>query len=62
MRRRSYSADFKSRVTVEAIRGVKTISQIASHLEVHPTQISLWKKQALEDMREKVVAARPKAI
>ena len=61
MRRKSYSADFKSRVTVEAIRGVKPISQIASHLEAHPTQVSPWKKQALDDMKEKVHRGKAKS-
>lgn len=61
MRRKSYSADFKSRVAVEAIRGVQTISQIASHFEVHPTQVSLWKKQALENMKEGFSVRRGKA-
>lgn len=47
--RKKFSAEFKARVAIEAIKGVKTISEISSHYEVHPNQVSLWKKQFLEN-------------
>ena len=41
---------FKARVVVEAIKGEKTLSEIASDNSVHPNQITLWKKQVLEEL------------
>lgn len=48
--KKNYSAAFKSRVALEAIRGEKTMAEIASQFEVHPNQVTKWKKQALEAM------------
>jgi transposase-like protein len=53
MPKRKYSAAFKSKVALEAIKGLKTISEIASDYEVHPNQVSQWKRQlrnGLEDV------------
>jgi transposase len=47
-KRRRHDATFKSRVALEAIKGVKTIQQIAKEYEVHPVQVSDWKKTMLE--------------
>ena len=46
--RKKYTAQFKARVALEAIKGDKTIAQISSQYEVHPNQIGNWKKQLLE--------------
>jgi len=43
------SAQFKFEVALEAAKGLQTASQIASSREVHPNQISAWKKQLLTD-------------
>ena len=51
MKRRTHTAVFKSRVAVEVLRGEQTISQIASRFEVHPSQVTTWKKQALDGLR-----------
>jgi transposase-like protein len=48
--RRNHSAKFKAQVALEAIRGEKTIAQIAAHHEVHPTQVTSWKNEALEKL------------
>ena len=45
---RVFSADFKFKVVIEALQGVKTINQIASDYEVHPVQVSKWKKEFME--------------
>ena len=47
--RRNHSAAFKARIALEAIRGEKTIAEIAAHHEVHPNQVTTWKSQLLEN-------------
>lgn len=47
--RRNHNAAFKARVALEAIRGEKTVAQIASHHEVHPNQVTTWKTQLLQN-------------
>lgn len=46
--RRSFDGKFKSKVALEAIRNLTTISEIAKQFQVHPNQVTLWKKQLLE--------------
>lgn len=53
MPKKRYTAAFKSKVALEAIKGLKTISEIASDYEVHPNQVSQWKRQ-LRDGLENV--------
>jgi len=50
MKRNSYTVDFKTRVALVAIRGLRSISEIASEFEIHPNLVSLWKKQALDNL------------
>jgi transposase len=47
--RRNHSAKFKAMVALEAIRGEKTVAEIAAHHEVHPTQVTAWKTQLLQN-------------
>jgi len=48
--RRNHSAKFKAQVALEAIRGEKTIAEIASHHQVHANQVTSWKNQVLENL------------
>lgn len=43
-KRRRHDPEFKARVALEAIRGIKTIQDIAKEFEIHPVQVSEWKK------------------
>ena len=52
MKRSRYSAELKAKVALEAIRGQKTVNQIASEYDVHPNQVGTWKKQALQSLPE----------
>ncbi|HEV58484.1 MAG TPA: hypothetical protein ENN87_13495 [Phycisphaerales bacterium] len=60
--RRRFDAAYKARVAVEAIRGEKTLNEIASQYEVHPSQVSQWKKQALEHLPEIMADGRTTAV
>jgi len=50
--RRKFSAEFKARVALEALRGDKTVQEIASKHKVHPNQGSTWKRQAMDGLSE----------
>jgi transposase len=47
-KRRRHDSQFKAKVAMEALKGVKTIQQIAKDYEVHPVQVSDWKKAIYE--------------
>ena len=46
--RRNHSADFKAKVALAAVRGDRTLSELASQFDVHPNQITQWKTQLLD--------------
>ena len=48
MGRKKHSKELKSRIALDAIKGQKTMSELASEYEVHANQISRWKKQLLD--------------
>jgi transposase/putative transposase len=43
-KRRRHDPEFKARVALEALKGIKTIQQIAKENDIHPVQVSEWKK------------------
>jgi transposase len=49
-KRRNFSDNFKATVALEALRGDKTVQEIAAKRQLHPTQVSTWKRQAIEGM------------
>jgi putative transposase len=48
-KRRQFSNQFKFTVALEAVKGLKTINQIAGEYNVHPNQVSTWKRQLLAE-------------
>jgi transposase len=50
--RRKFSAAFKAEVALEAIKGIKTISEVAQHYELHPVQVSQRKTDFLAHSSE----------
>jgi transposase len=48
--RRRFSAEFKAKVALEAIRGERTISELATKHQLHPNQITQWKRQAIDNL------------
>lgn len=50
--RRKHSAEFKARVALEAIKGIKTLSEIAREYEIHPVMVGKWKTEMLDRLPE----------
>ena len=50
--RRRFTAAFKARVALDALRGDMTIQEIASKHKVHPNQVSTWKRRAVDGLGE----------
>lgn len=61
--RKVHSPEFKAKVGLEAIRGVKTINEIGQEYGVHPVQVGLWKK-AIQDQAKDLFEGRrgPKPV
>ena len=56
--RKQYSADLKAKIAVEAVKGQRTIQEIASHYSIHPNQVTQWKKQLLDNAGEVFSSSR----
>ena len=48
MARRTLTAELKKKIAIEAIKEQRTINEIASEYQVHPVQVSKWKRELLE--------------
>jgi transposase-like protein len=59
-KRRQHSPDLKARVGLEALKGIEPIHAIAAKYEVHPVQVSQWKKEVAKRLPE-VFARKPDA-
>ena len=51
-KRRNFTDAFKAKVALEALRGDKTIQEIAARHRVHTNQVSTWKRQAIKGMAD----------
>ena len=51
-KRRRFAGELKAKIALEALRGDRTLQEIASKHQVHPNQVSAWKRQAIEGLGE----------
>ena len=55
---RKFSAAIKAKIAIEAIKGQRTVQEIASSYSVHPNQVTTWKKQLLDFSAEAFATGR----
>lgn len=60
VKRQVRSSGFKAKVALEAIKGQVTVNEIASEYDLHPNQVTQWKKQAIDQLPELFGRARGK--
>lgn len=60
--RRKFSAEFKAKVGLEALKGIEPIHAIAARHEVHPVQVSQWKKDLLERLPQVFASKGPAGV
>ena len=51
-KRKQYSAEFKAKVALAAIRGDETVAELASRYQIHPNVIAKWKRMALDNLTD----------
>lgn len=59
--RKRFSKEFRAQVALAALKGDKTMSELASEFEVHPTQVSAWRKELKERAMEVFGTPRDKS-
>jgi transposase-like protein len=52
LKRRKFSAEFKAKVALEALKERKTVAELAAPYELHPVQLSKWKKELRENITQ----------
>jgi len=64
-KRRNFTDQFKAKVALEALRGDKTVQEIAAKHQLHPNQVSTWKRQAIDGIADQgflaIIAPHKKA-
>lgn len=50
--KRKFSAKFNARIAINALKEQKSLSKLASHFEIHPNQISKWKREFLDNAEQ----------
>ena len=60
-KRKRHEPEFKARVALEAIKGIKTVQEIAKDYEVHPVQVSDWKKKMLAGASDVFASGKKKS-
>ena len=48
--RRNHTPAFKAKVALAAVKGDKTLAELAQQFDIHPNQITQWKRQAIENL------------
>jgi transposase len=59
--RRNHGATFKAQVALAAVKGDKTLAELAEHVRVHPTQITAWKQPLLARAADVCGGTKPTA-
>lgn len=60
--RKIFSKEFKARVALDAVKGQKTVAELATEYGVHPNQIGQWKKTLLKDSAELFARSKDRDI
>ena len=61
-KRRQHSPEFKAKVALEALKGIEPVHAIAAKYQVHPVQVSQWKKELLERLPEVFARKAPPGV
>ena len=59
--RKQFTAAFKAKVALEAVKGARSVNELAGLYKLHPTQIAAWKKRLVEGAPELLADGRKKA-
>ena len=51
-KRRVFGGAFRAKVALAAVKGDKTLAELASHFDVHPNQVSTWRKELIDRAAE----------